>query len=56
MTSLLSFTGLATFFQELLAAHRLPLPGAAVPSDDDEDARISERELEYFYWGLFPVY
>lgn len=58
MTSLLSFNGIAAFFRELIAAQVKPLPGVTTTrseTDEDED-RISEREAEYFYWGLFPVY
>ena len=59
MTSLLSFDNIAAFFREMIEAQLKPLPGAAdrqfLEDESDED-RISEREAEYFYWGLFPVY
>lgn len=60
MTSLLSFNGIAAFFRELIEAQLQPLPGSEADArsgtGDDDDDRIPERELEYFYWGLFPVY
>ncbi|MCX8998150.1 hypothetical protein NOF55_13645 [Rhizobiaceae bacterium BDR2-2] len=59
MTSLLSFNSIASFFRELIEAQLRPLPGtetSARYSDEDDDDRVDERELEYFYWGLFPVY
>lgn len=62
MTSLLSFNTLASLFRELVEAQFRPYPYSAgetgpAPSLSDEDEDEDRvRELEYFYWGLFPVY
>ena len=59
MTSLLSFNSLALFLREMIEAQLKPLPGTRSTereSGTDDDDKVKERELEYFYWGLFPVY
>ena len=59
MTSLLSFDSISAFFRNLIEAQLKPLPGVPAAQslvDDADEDRISEREAEYFYWGLFPVY
>lgn len=59
MTRLLSFSSIAVLFRDMIEAQLQPLPGASnrqsLGDEADED-RVGEREAEYFYWGLFPVY
>lgn len=59
MTSLLSFNTIAAFFRAMIEAQLKPLPGALgahSAADAANDDSTGDREVEYLYWGLFPVY